>query len=50
MTRFVYHSQVSAPVGPVPSARSTDIAVFSALHRPTPQSDSAERRGLWAKK
>ena len=36
MTRFaaVFHSQDSAPVGPVRSARSTDIAVFSAFHRP----------------
>jgi hypothetical protein len=36
LTRFaaVFHSQDSAPVGPVRSARSTDIAVASPLHRP----------------
>jgi hypothetical protein len=36
MTRFaaVFHSQDSAPVGPVRSARSTDIAVASPLHHP----------------
>jgi DUF3048 family protein len=36
ITRFaaVFHSQDSDPVGPVRSARSTDIGVASALHRP----------------
>ncbi|MGH9003939.1 MAG: DUF3048 domain-containing protein, partial [Acidimicrobiia bacterium] len=36
ITRFaaVFHSQDSDPVGPVRSARSTDIGLASALHRP----------------
>jgi len=36
LTRFaaVFHSQDSTPVGPVRSARSTDIAIASPLHRP----------------
>jgi len=36
ITRFaaVFHSQDADPVGPVRSARSTDIGVASALHRP----------------
>jgi hypothetical protein len=36
ITRFfaVFHSQDADPVGPVRSARSTDIALASALHRP----------------
>ncbi|HET9771221.1 MAG TPA: DUF3048 domain-containing protein [Acidimicrobiia bacterium] len=36
ITRFaaVFHSQDSDPVGPVRSARSTDIGIASALHRP----------------
>ena len=36
ITRFaaVFHSQDSDPVGPVRSARSTDIGVASPLHRP----------------
>jgi hypothetical protein len=36
LTRFfaVFHSQDADPVGPVRSARSTDIAIATALHRP----------------
>ncbi len=36
VTRFlaVYHSQDSVPVGPVRSARTSDIAIYSALGRP----------------
>ena len=36
ITRFfaVFHSQDADPVGPVRSARSTDIAIASALHKP----------------
>jgi len=30
----IFHSTDSAPVGPVRSARTSDIAVFSPLHRP----------------
>lgn len=30
----IYHSTDVAPVGPVRSARTTDIAIFSPLHRP----------------
>src|SRR4051794_19015060 len=30
----IFHSQDSDPVGPIRSARSTDVAVFSPLHRP----------------
>jgi hypothetical protein len=36
VTRFaaVFHSTDSDPVGPVRSARTTDIAIFTPLHRP----------------
>ena len=36
ITRFaaLFHSRGSGPVGPVRSARSTDIKIVSALHRP----------------
>ncbi len=30
----IYHSTDAAPVGPVRSARTSDIAIFSPLHRP----------------
>src|SRR5207237_3959294 len=36
ITRFaaLFHSEMSKPVGPVRSARSTDIKIVSALHHP----------------